>query len=61
MLTEWIVKEKGSRLRGRPNNKWWNCVQADINKCKITNLKEKSENSADWKNSIKEAKVRIGL
>ena len=32
---------QGSRLRGRPKNRWWNCVQTDINKCKITNWKEK--------------------
>jgi hypothetical protein len=42
MLTEWIAKESkfinnptGSRLRGRPINKWWNCVQIDINNCII--------------------------
>jgi len=33
----------------------------DINKCKIKNWKERSKNKADWKKSIKEAKVRIGL
>ena len=22
---------KGSRLRGRQKNRWWNCVQTDIN------------------------------
>jgi hypothetical protein len=22
---------QGSRLRGRPKNRWWNCVQAGIN------------------------------
>jgi len=30
---------QGSRLRGRPKNRWWNCVQTDINKCKIANWK----------------------
>jgi hypothetical protein len=30
---------QGSRLRGRPRNRWWNCVQTDNNKCKIKNLK----------------------
>jgi hypothetical protein len=25
---------QGSRLRGRPNNRWWNRVQKDRNKCK---------------------------
>jgi hypothetical protein len=51
----------GRRLRGRPNNTRWNCVHTDINKCKITDLKERSENRVDWEKSIKEAKVRIGL
>jgi len=49
----------GSRLSGRPNNRWWNCVHTDINKCKITSLKERSENRSDWENSVKEAKIRI--
>ena len=22
---------QGSRIRGRPKNKWWNCVQTDMN------------------------------
>jgi GTP-dependent phosphoenolpyruvate carboxykinase len=52
MIIEWILKEKLSkiftnnhlerRLQGRPNNRWWNCVQTDINKRKIKNWKEKS-------------------
>ena len=28
---------QGSRLRGQPKHRWWNCVQTDINKSKITN------------------------
>jgi hypothetical protein len=31
---------QGSRIRGRSKNRWWNCVQTAINKCKITNWKE---------------------
>jgi len=38
---------QGSRLKGQPKNRWWNCVQTDINKCKITRV--------DWEKSIKEA------
>jgi hypothetical protein len=30
------------RLQGRPNNRWWNCVRTDTNKCKVKNWKEKS-------------------
>ena len=52
---------EGSRLRGRPKNRWWNCVKTDINKWKIANWKERSDNRADWEKSIKEAKVRIRL
>jgi len=32
---------QGSRLRGRPRHRWWNWVQTDINKCKITNWKKR--------------------
>ena len=52
---------QGSRLRGRPKNRWWNCVQAVINKRKIKNWKERSKNRADWEKCIKEAEVRFGL
>jgi len=50
---------KGHRLRGRPKNRWWNCVQTDINRCKIENWKERSKNRDDWEKSIKEAKVHV--
>ena len=46
-----------SRLRGRPRHRWWNCVQTDINKCKIANWKKRSKNRVDWEKSIKEGKV----
>jgi hypothetical protein len=52
---------QGSRLRGRPKNRWCNCVQTDNNKCKITNWKERLKNRADWEKSVKESKVRVGL
>jgi len=47
---------QGSRLREVPKNRWWNCVQTVINKCKITNWKDRSKSRADC-----EAKVSIGL
>ena len=31
---------QGCRLRGRPKIRWWNCVEADINRCKIKNWKK---------------------
>jgi len=33
--------QQGNRLRGRPKNRWWNCVQTDTNKSKITSWKER--------------------
>jgi len=32
---------QGSRLRGRPKSRRWNCVQTDVNKCNIKNWKER--------------------
>ena len=32
---------QGSRLVERPKNRWWNCVQTDINDCTIKNGKER--------------------
>jgi hypothetical protein len=32
---------QGSRPRGRPRKRWWNCVQTDIKKCKINNWIER--------------------
>jgi len=52
---------QGSRLRGRPKSRWWNCVQTGVDKCKITDWKERSLNRADWEMSSKEAKGRIEL
>ena len=34
---------QGSRPRGRPKNRWWNCVPTGTDKCKITNWKERSK------------------
>jgi len=39
-------------------NVWYNCVETDVNECKIKNWKESSRNRADWEKAIKEAKVR---
>jgi len=51
---------QGSRLRGRPKDRWWSCVQTDINECKITNWTE-VVNRADWEKCVKEMRVHIGL
>jgi hypothetical protein len=52
---------EGSRLRRRPKNRRWNCVQTDINKCKISNREQRPNNRTDWETSIKGEKVRFGL
>ena len=51
---------QGSRLRGRPRNRWWNCVQTANNKCKIKIGKGGQKSRAEWEKSIKETKVRFG-
>jgi len=38
---------QGSRLKGRWKDRWWNCVETDVNECKMTNWKERSKNIAD--------------
>jgi hypothetical protein len=52
---------QGSRFRGRPKSRWWNCVRTDINKCGIKNWKERSRKGGLWEKSVKEKKVIIGL
>ena len=50
-----------SRLSGRQKNRWWNCVQTHVNKCKIKKWKKRSKDRADSEKSIKEVKLLIGL
>ena len=52
---------EGSRIRGRPKNRWWNCELTDISRGKIKNWKGRLKNRADWAKSVKGAKLRIGL
>jgi len=52
---------QGIQLTGQPKNRPWNCVQTDMNKCNITNWKERSQNRADWEKLIKEVKAHSGL
>jgi len=51
---------RGSRLRGGPKHRWWNCVQTDIDKWKIKHWTEGSKNRVDWE-CIKEVKGCIRL
>ena len=59
---EFNSNPQGSRLRGRSKNRWWNCVQTGVNKCRIEKWKDRSRrNRADWEKSIKEVRVSIGM
>ena len=42
---------QGRRLRERPKNRWWKCVQTDINICKFKKWKWRSKNKADREKS----------
>jgi hypothetical protein len=58
---KWVNNNpQGHRLRGRPKNRWWNCVQTYINRCKIENWKERSKNRDDWEKSISEEEEEEG-
>jgi hypothetical protein len=48
---------QGSRPKGRPKYRWWNCVYGDIRKGKIIKWEKRSKNRDDWMRSIKEAKA----
>ena len=52
---------QGTRLRGRPKNRWWDCVRQDLEKCKIKNWEQLSMDRDVWRRLIEEAKVLIGL
>jgi hypothetical protein len=52
---------QGSRPRGRPKSRWWDCVYGDIRKCKIRNWEQRSKNREDWMRSIKKVKAHKGL
>lgn len=50
----------GTRLRGRPRNRWWNCVRADVDRFKITNWSELAMDREGWKRAMEEAKAHLG-
>jgi hypothetical protein len=49
------------RTRGRPRSRWWDCVCTDIKKERIMRWRETPRNSKEWKKTIQEAKVHLGL
>jgi hypothetical protein len=44
---------EGSRLRGRPKIRWWNCVQTGTDKYEITNWKERSKTELTGRSALK--------
>ena len=56
-----VNQPEGRRQRGRPKTRWWDDVYDDIRKCKITRWNIRSKDRDDWRRSLEEAKVRIGL
>ena len=46
-----------NRLRGRSMNSWWNCVRADLNKCKIFDWRRSRMAETAGRGSIEEAKI----
>jgi hypothetical protein len=68
MLVEWIAKKvkqmynnnhKVRRLRGRPKNRWWNCVPTSINKCEIKNWEEKSKRELSRRSALGRPKFML--
>jgi len=43
---------QGRRLIGRTKDRWWNCVQTDINECKSKTWKEAPRNRDDREKCI---------
>jgi len=41
--------------------RWWNCLQTNINRCKIKNWKVRAKNRAELEKSTKEVKTSIEL
>ena len=40
---------EGARLRGRPRTRWWNYVQADLNRFGIRNWRELAMDRVGWR------------
>ncbi|PSN53949.1 hypothetical protein C0J52_12531 [Blattella germanica] len=56
-----VNQPEGRRQIGRPKTRSWDDVYDDIRKCKITRWNKISKDRDDWRRSLEEAKVRIGL
>ncbi|KAJ4443479.1 hypothetical protein ANN_05151 [Periplaneta americana] len=50
----------GTRLRGRPRTRWWNCVRVDVNRLGIRNWRELAMDREGWKRAIEEVKAHLG-
>jgi hypothetical protein len=52
---------QGSRLRGRPETRWWNCIKQILMDAILKPGKGGQKNRSDWERSIKEARGHNGL
>jgi hypothetical protein len=43
---------QGSRLRGRPKNRWWQCVQKMLVDAKLRSGKNIKKNRDEWEKSV---------
>jgi hypothetical protein len=50
---------QGSRLRGRPKIRWWNCVHTDINTRNITNWKEMSKTELNGRRPLRKRRSAL--
>ena len=55
-----ISNPQGSRLRGRPKNRWWNFVQTDVNKCEVKNGKRGYETEVTGRSAIGSRRPALG-
>ena len=52
---------QGTRVRGRPKNRWMDCVLSDIKKRKIRTFKEQSRDKGIWRRrSLKRRRPPLG-
>jgi hypothetical protein len=45
--------------RSRPRNRWWHCVQADINRRKIKNWKEKQKTELTGRSPVRGRRLAL--
>jgi hypothetical protein len=51
---------QGSRPRGRPKCRWWDCVYGEIRKCKIRNWEQRSKIEKTGRGPLRKRKPTKG-